>query len=78
MTPQALRSYRLLRALGLPAGVLRKVAIRMDGRPNFRRLSDAEFDELKRAVRRVFPDYADPVQGGDSNTARRLRGLLED
>jgi hypothetical protein len=59
MTPAALRSYRILRALGLPAGVLRKVAIGMDGRPNFSRLSDAEFDRLMRAVGRVYPHYED-------------------
>ena len=68
MTPAALSTYRNLRALGLPAGVLHKIAIATDGKPDLSRLSDPEFDDLAREVRRRWPDYADPAQGGWGST----------
>jgi hypothetical protein len=55
MTPAALKSYRELRALGLPPDVWRKVSIGSDGKPDLSRLNDDEFDILLRAVRRVYP-----------------------
>lgn len=65
MTPAALSTYRILRSLELTARVWRKVAIGGDGRPDFARLSDPEFDDLVRAVRPVCPDYkALSQQGG--------------
>ncbi len=46
--------------------VLRKIRIATDGKPHLSRLSDDEFDDPAREVRRVYP-LADPrtvVQGG--------------
>lgn len=63
MTLAALSTYRDLRSLGLPAAVLRKIAIATDGKPDLSRLSDPEFDTLAREVRRKYP-LVDPVQQG--------------
>jgi hypothetical protein len=55
MTPPALSTYRDLQSLGLSGEVLRRITIGADGRPNFAELSDAEFDDLLRVCRRVYP-----------------------
>lgn len=64
MTPAALETYRLLRALELPPALLRRVGIEVDGKPNFRRLSDPEFDDLLRAFRCVYPDFEERELAG--------------
>ena len=58
-----LSTVRDLRSLGLPGAVLRKIRIATDGKPDLSRLSDDEFNDLAREVRRVFP-LVDPAQGG--------------
>jgi hypothetical protein len=63
VTPAALSTVRNLQRLGLPSAVLRKISIGADGKPDFGRLSDPEFDADLREVRRAYP-LADPAQQG--------------
>lgn len=54
MTPEALRMLRLLAQLGvahLP------IAVKPDGSPDFRELTDEQWAEFEAVFRRAVPDY---------------------
>jgi hypothetical protein len=52
----------LLRTLKLlPTAIVKKIGITPEGKPLFGALSDAEFNVVLRAVRRVYPQYANPA-----------------